>query len=137
MQVSANGELRLYRWRSTVPSREESIVEPKDDFLIEHLISADQKKQDVPYILPLTTVILDDNFFSQRELLAWRYLTSGCFMEDVKSEDKAAAAKGPAIKQRVCTPSHFGVLVPRQHMAANMTMELVQREKIMVKNGEV
>lgn len=137
MQVAANGELRLYRWRSTVPSHEESIVEPKDDFLVEHLTSADQKKQEVPYILPITTVILDDNFFSQRELLAWRYLTSGCIVQEVKPDDKSATAKGPASKQLACTLSHFGVLVPRQHTAANMTMELMQREKIMFKNSQV
>lgn len=135
MQVAANGELRLYKWRSTLPTHEESVVEPKDDFLIEHLTSADQKKQDVPYILPLTTIILDDNFFSQRELLVWRYLTSGCIVQEVKSEDKPGAAKGPAGKQLACTLSHFGVLVPRQHLAANMSMELMRPEKIMVKNS--
>ena len=135
MQVAPNGELRMYKWHSTTPSHEESVVEPKEDFLIEHLISADQKKRDVPYILPLTTIILDDNFFSHRELLAWRYLTSGCVVQEVKPQD--ASASKPAGKDLVCTLSHFGVLVPRQHLAANTTVELLGREKITLKNVQV
>jgi len=121
MQVAQNGQLRLYKWKSTVPTREESIVEPKDEFLVEHLITADQKKKDVPYILPLSTVILDDNFFSHRELLVWRYLASGCVPKD---------------NQLACGPSHFGILVPHQHMAANTVLELLGRDKITVKNTE-
>src|SRR5215471_8665701 len=42
MQVAQNGQLRIYKWKSTVPAREESVVEPKDQFLIEHLTTADQ-----------------------------------------------------------------------------------------------
>lgn len=121
MQIAANGELRVYKWHSTVPAKEESIVEPKEQLLVEHLTEADQKKRDVPYLLPLSTVILDDNFFSHRELLIWRYLASGCVPRD---------------NTLACGPSHFGVLVPRQHMAANTTVELVGRDKITVKNTE-
>jgi hypothetical protein len=121
MRVAGDGKLKLYKWQSTVPDREEAIVEPKEDLLIEHLTGADQKKQDVPYILPLSTVILDDNFFSQRELLVWRYLATGCVPKD---------------SQLACGPSRFGVLVPHQHMAANTTVELIGREKIVVKGVE-
>lgn len=121
MQVSTNGQLRFYKWRSTVPTHEETLVEPKDDFLIEHLTSADQKKKDVPYILPITTVILDDNFFSQRELLVWRYLATGCLVQQ---------------GQRSCIQSHFGILVPHQHLAASTTVELVGRDKTNIKGVE-
>jgi hypothetical protein len=121
MQVASNGELRFYKWRSTVPTHEETIVEPKEDFLIEHLTSSDQKKKDVPYILPTTTVILDDNFFSQRELLVWRYLQTGCTVEG---------------GQRKCLPSHFGILVPHQHLAANTTVELLGWDKTTIKGVE-
>jgi hypothetical protein len=118
MQITPKGELRLYTWKSTGPAKEESTVEPKDEFLIQHLIPADQKKQDIPYILPLSTVILDDNFFSHREVLVWRYLATGCMRKD---------------EQLVCGPSHFGVLVPRQHTSASAVMELVGTEKITVR----
>lgn len=121
MRVGTDGKLKLYKWQATLPAREEATVEPKEDILVEHLTSADQKKQDVPYILPLSTVILDDNFFSQRELLVWRYLATGCMPKD---------------NQLSCGPSHFGVLVPHQHSAANTVVELIGRDKVSVKGVE-
>jgi hypothetical protein len=86
--------------------------------LIQHVTPSDFKKQDIPYILPLATVVLDDNFFSHREILVWRYLATGCLRKNEQLE---------------CGPSHFGVLVPRQHTAASANMELVGTEKIKVK----
>jgi hypothetical protein len=121
MRVGKDGTLKLYKWQSTVPDREESIIEPKDDLLVEHLTAADQRKQDVPYIVPLSTVILDDNFFSHRELLVWRYLATGCVPKD---------------GQLACASSRFGVLVPHQHMAANTTVELLGRDKINLRGAE-
>lgn len=121
MRVGTDGKLKLYKWQATLPEHEEATVEPKEDILVEHLTGADQKKQDVPYILPLSTVVLDDNFFSQRELLVWRYLATGCMPKD---------------NQLSCGPSHFGVLVPHQHAAAHTVVELMGRDKISVKGVE-
>jgi hypothetical protein len=121
MQVTPKGELRSYSWRSNSPTKEESLVEPKEQLLIEHVIPADQKKMDVPHILPLSTVILDDNFFSHRELLVWRYLSTGCV------QDKNGL---------MCGPSHFGILVPRQHLAADAVVDLIGREKTTIKGQE-
>jgi hypothetical protein len=78
MQIKPNGDLRSYTWRSTSPQREENSVEPGDQLLTEHIVPADSKKIDLPHILPPSTIILDDNFFSQREILLWRYLATGC-----------------------------------------------------------
>jgi len=121
MQVGRDGKLSLYKWRSKAPRREESIVEPRDEFLIEHLAAADEKKRDIPYVLPLTTIILDDNFFTQRELLVWRYLATGCLPEG---------------GQLNCAPSKFFFLVPRQHAQGSATVALLGREKITVKGVE-
>ncbi len=121
MRVAPDGSLRLYSWHSTVPLKEESIVEPKDEFLVEHITFADQKKQTVPYVLPLSTVILDDNFFSHREILFWRYLATGCV---------------PQNGQLRCSPTQFGTLVPHQHLSGNATLELMGREKIVVRGVE-
>jgi hypothetical protein len=121
MRVARDGDLRLYRWRSTVPTKEETVVEPKDDLLMEHIIPADQKKIDLPHILPLSTSILDDNFFSHREILAWRYLATSCIDQGGR---------------RACSRGVFGILVPRQHMAGNATVELVGRNVIKVKGVE-
>lgn len=78
MQIKPNGDLRSYNWRSISPQREENSVEPSDQMLTEHIVPADLKKVDLPHILPPSTIILDDNFFSQREILVWRYLATGC-----------------------------------------------------------
>lgn len=122
MEITPKGELRSYSWRATVPQKEESSVEPKEQLLVEHIIPADQKKMDVPHVLPLSTVILDDNFFSQRELLVWRYLRTGCIF---KQNDGL-----------LCGPSHFGILVPHQHTAGEAVMDLIGRDKITVKGQE-
>jgi hypothetical protein len=122
MQVSAKGELRSYSWHSTVPQKEESSVEPKDQLLVEHIIPADQKKLDVQHVLPISTVILDDNFFSQREVLLWWYLATGC-----RRQDNAL----------LCGTGKFVILVPRQHVSGNATLELLSRDKVMVKGVEL
>ncbi len=122
MHVTPKGELRLYTWKSIGPLKEESVVEPKDEFLIQHIIPSDFKKQDIPYILPLSTAVLDDNFFSHRELLVWRYLAMGCKRNNEILE---------------CSPTHFGVLVPRQHTAASVNMQLVGAEKVKIKGVEM
>lgn len=120
LRVGSDGTLKSYRWNSILPTREESVVEPKDEFLTEHVTTAD-KKRDVPYIMPHSTVILDDNFFSQRELLVWRYLATGCLPKD---------------GQLRCGPAHYGILIPHQHAAGTTVVQLVGRDKINVKGEE-
>lgn len=120
MQVNPNGDLRSYTWKSTLPQHEEASVEANDQLLIEHLVPADQKKVDVPHILPVSTVILDDNFFSQREVLMWRYLATACVRKN---------------NQLSCGPGTYGVLVPQQHAAFNATVELKGMDKISVKGA--
>ena len=118
MQFTPQGDLRSYTWHATLPDTEESSVEPKDSLLVEHVIPADLKKIDVPHLLPLNTIILDDNFFSQRELLLWRYMKTFCDA------------------QLACRQGTFAVLVPRQHVSANATIELIGPDKVNV-NGSV
>jgi hypothetical protein len=120
MQVNPNGDLRSYTWRSTLPAHEEASVEPDNQLLVEHLLPADQKKLDFPHILPLSTSILDDNFFSQREVLVWRYLATACKRQN---------------NQLSCGPGTYGVLVPHQHASFNATLELKGMEKVSVKGA--
>src|SRR5258708_5950294 len=122
MRLDHSGNLKYYRWRSTVPTKEETVVEPNEDLLVEHIIPADLKKMDLPHILPLSTSILDDNFFSHREILAWRFIATNC------PPDKDG--------RRSCSPGDFSILVPRQHLAGNARVELVGRNAIKVKGVE-
>ncbi len=122
MRVTPNGELRSYTWHSTVPQVEEASVEPQNDLLIEHLLFADQKKKDVQHMLPSSTAILDNNFFSQREVLLWRYLQTGCVWKEGQG--------------RMCGPSSYAILVPQDHSSANATMNYIGVEKVTVKGIE-
>jgi hypothetical protein len=132
LRVGSDGNIKLYKWRSTLPTKEESTIEPNQELLIEHLTTADQKKRDVPYILPISTVILDDYFFSQRELLIWRYLAAGC----VRVPPPAPGQPVPPDSHLQCGPAHFGILVPHQHAPGGTVVELVGRDKITFKGTE-
>jgi hypothetical protein len=121
MQIAPNGDLHSYIWRGLLPVKEESSVEANDQLLTEHIVGADLKRHDVPHILPISTVILDDNFFSHREILLWRYLLTGCTQKD---------------NRFTCGPSNFGILVPHLHQASNATMEALGRDKVTVKGAE-
>jgi hypothetical protein len=121
MQITPKGDLHSYVWRATLPAKEEASVEPNDQLLIEHIIPADLKKVDIPHVLPLSTVILDDNFFSQREILLWRYLATGC----VPNKDG----------NRTCGTSSFPALVPRQHMSINATLSVIGPDKVTLKGS--
>lgn len=119
MEITPSGDLRSYIWQATSPQKEECVVDLKDQFLIEHITPADQKKLDIQHLLPASTAILDDNFFSQRELLLWRYLATAC------------PKRG---NQLTCRAATFPVLVPQEHVSEDATLELLGQEQVMI-NG--
>ncbi len=119
MMMSANGDLRRYTWNELSPAKAQSVIEPQNDFLIQHVTaSPTDKPLDQPYILPPSTAILDDYFFSQREVLAWRYLGSRC------KPDPNGSCKLPR--------AQFGVLVPRQRTSMLVNLEYIGRETVNV-----
>src|SRR5689334_19133492 len=79
LQLSGTGDLRHYSWNEVSPGKAATTVDPDDNFLRERIMpSPTEKAIDQPFILPASTAILDDYFFSHRELLTWRYLGSNC-----------------------------------------------------------
>lgn len=123
MEIEANGDLHRYEWQEFLPEKAQLTVVPNDEFLIEHISPnpvAKGKLQDLPHLLPHSTIILDDNFFSHREILAWRYLAAGC------RPDGTSLKCSPA-------PAQFGVLIPNQHAASTVSMDYKGREKVMIK----
>ncbi len=124
MQIEPNGDLRRYTWRSESPERSEEVVEPSENFLVEHLTyDGNQKKQDIPFLMPHSTVILDDYFFSQREILVWRYIGSACVV-------------APGDKGCKMDKAQFGALVPRQHVSMAVTVEYAGKEKVTIRGAE-
>ena len=72
-----NGDIRRYEWKELSPEQSESVVLPNDDFLTQKWRPGPQEKEhEQPYLLPLSTTILDDYFFVHREVLAWRFLAA-------------------------------------------------------------
>lgn len=121
LQLSSSGELHRYEWHETSPGKAQAIVEPMDEFLVEHItLDAGAKPQEKPFILPLSTAILDDYFFSHREILLWRYLAQVC--------SNGLASCRPAKTQ-------FGVLIPHQQMSAPVTIEFLGPENVTI-HGE-
>jgi hypothetical protein len=88
--------------------------------LMQHITGITDKTIDQPYILPVSTVILDDYFFSQREVLAWRYLAGSC-----RPDPASGGCKLPR--------AQFGVVVPRQRTSMLVNMEYVGRETVNVR----
>ncbi|MGE5206480.1 MAG: hypothetical protein ACM3PW_12760, partial [Chlamydiota bacterium] len=79
MELTSSGALKRYEWHQMIPEKAEALVTPNDPFLMERLVSAPGAKPvQQPFLAPPTTIILDNNFFAQRELLAWRYMAGGC-----------------------------------------------------------
>ena len=121
LQLTSGGEIRRYEWKEESPGKARSVVIPNDQFLTQKYSAGPQdKEQEQPYLLPVSTNILDDYFFVHREVLAWKYLGSTC-----KSEKGQVQCP---IKQR----AQFGTMNPHQHSSAPASMEFLGREKMMV-----
>ncbi|MCI0351268.1 MAG: hypothetical protein L0Z53_17735 [Acidobacteriales bacterium] len=121
LQTFPNGNLRKYMWRALAPEKAHSVLEPGDQILNQEITVGSQKPQTHPYILPASTIVLDDYIFVHRELLAWRYLGSGCI---------------PGQRQCSLTKAKMGIIVPRQQTPDTVTMEYAGREKLTVRGVE-
>jgi hypothetical protein len=120
--ITSNGQILRYEWSQGTDGS--LTVLPKDEFLIEKITSASfTKPAEQSFLMPNTSVILDNNFFVHREVLAWRYLASDCKQD------------GGAFKcERVA--GDFGVLVPQDRTSLHIRMELVGAEKVNIRGSE-
>lgn len=121
--VTSSGELLRYEWSEA--SAGSLTVLPNNEFLIEKISSAGlSKPAEQSFLMPTTSVILDNNFFIHREVLAWRYLASNC----------KADGSGGWKCQRVA--GDFGVLVPQDRTSLHISLELVGDEKVTIRGTE-
>ena len=124
LKISPAGEMLRYEWHDLSASKAELTVAPKDQFLVEHVSTGPSDKPLVqPFLMPSSTMVLDNNSFVQRELLAWRYLGSACKQEGGKTQCPTAAAQ-------------FGVLVPQERSSMSVSLQVAGREKVKVKGAE-
>jgi hypothetical protein len=122
LQLWPNGNLVRYEWSEK--DQGSAVVEPKDEFLIEHVnLVQPSKSAEQPFILPASTLILDDYFFSQRQVLLWRYLATQC---RPKAGDKGCPL----------TAAQFGVIVPRQQTSVQVSVAYSGQQKTSIKGVE-
>jgi hypothetical protein len=80
LEMNATGGLKKYSWKETKPGDATIVVEPQDEQFLSLRISenASAPPKVTTHALTPVTSILDDNFFSQMQVLAWKYMAAGC-----------------------------------------------------------
>ncbi len=119
LQLTPRGDIMRYDWKeSGGQEKGETSVEPAQQFLMQK-IKANDKYTEQPYLMPSSSAVLDDYFFSHRELLLWRYLASGCL---------------PKQGQQGCElqKAQYGFVVPRQRTSGMATLNYVGRETVQI-----
>lgn len=125
LQLTSSGELQSYEWTEVSPGDSHATVVPSQDFLVEHFSkSVHEKQHEQPFMLPASTSILDDYFFIQREVLAWKYLATTC-----KQENGQIACP---LKQN----AQLGALNPHAQASSPVSIQYSGREKISIRGTE-
>jgi hypothetical protein len=125
LELTPSAELRRYDWKELTPEKVNAVVEPNDAFLIEHVFSApNEKPQNQNFLLPASTLILDDYFFIQREVLAWKFLATAC--------KNQPAGLGCPPNQKV----QLGTLNPHARSSMLVTIEFTGKDKVMLRGAE-
>jgi len=109
LTLAPNGSLSRYEWKQKFPVQNSATIEPKDQFLNMHSV-VDGKVNDLPIFLTSNAVILDDYFFSNREILLWRYLATSCKPHAADSGCDLVRARFPAF-------------IPHRHISVEVYVE--------------
>ena len=124
MQLTGTGELIRYEWHEASPGKTQLEVVPNEQFLMERVTSnPGEKPAEQPFLLPASTVVLDNNFFIHRELLAWRYLAQNCKQDSGKM-------------QCIAGPISFGTIIPQDRTSMRVTLEPVGNERVHVRGAD-
>lgn len=121
MTMATNGNLIRYEWNDLKTAKGKNIVEPSNDFLVEHYATPEGKTGDQPFLMPASSVVLEDAFFSHRELLLWRYFAASCGKAEGKGCEFAK--------------TQFGTIIPRQRISSMVTIEYVGMDQVTVKGA--
>jgi hypothetical protein len=122
LEMTSAGALVRYEWHEANPGKSQLQVVPNNEFLLEKVTqNPGEKPAEQPFLMPNTSVILDNNFLIHREVLAWRYLASSC-------EPGSAPLR--------CGPAEFGVIVPQERLSQRVSVQPVGQEKVMVHGAE-
>jgi hypothetical protein len=125
LELTPSVELRRYEWNELSPEKMNAVVEPNEAFLIEHVfLAGSDKPQDQNFLLPPSTSILDDYFFIQREVLAWKFLATAC-------REQTAGLGCPPNRQ-----VKLGTLNPHARSSMLVTIEFTGKDKVTIRGSE-
>ena len=125
LQLTASGDLRKYEWKEISPGKAQAVILPNDSLLIERSTNNPQDKpEEHPFLLPTSTSVLDDYFFIHREILAWKYLATGCRQD----KGQLACPQNQQVK--------FGAINPHQRSSLLVSMSFTGKEKTSVHSVE-
>ena len=124
LELTGSVNLRHYEWKEIIPEKMQATVDPNDSFLIERFSTGpDGKLHDQNFLLPASTSILDDYFFIQREVLAWKFLASVC------KQQKTGLSCPPNQK------AQFGTLNPHARSSMLVSIEFTGKDKVTVRGS--
>jgi hypothetical protein len=122
LKLGGAGELRRYEFKDISPGSAQAVLEPKDEFIVQHsTLLPNEKPEEHQYILPATTSVLDDFVFIHREVLAWRFLALGCRQKDGQTQCP--------LKQKL----NIGVVIPRSRTSMLVGVEFKGRETVSIR----
>ena len=128
--------LRSCNWRRTVicgstngkksaPGKAQAVIVPNDNLLVERSTNNPQdKEEEHPFLLPLSTSVLDDYFFVHREILVWKYLATGCHQD----KGQVTCPQNQQVK--------FGAINPHQRSSLLVSLAFTGKEKTQVNGVE-
>jgi hypothetical protein len=124
LELLPNGNLRKYVWKETNPTKAQVVVEPQDEafWTLRKTENEGAPSKDASQPVLQGAMVLDDNFFSQRQVLAWRYLATGC---------RSAPEGGLA-----CTPQKLLAFNPHQELVAEVTISVLGTQRLKLASGE-
>lgn len=139
MELTPEGGLKRYLWRETSPGKSQIEIQPDDNaFLVMRVVGDDGAAgKDSTHPLAPTTPILDDNFFSQMQLLAWRYIAASCSPAATGYQCRYQEQKMPILnphqqQSMVTSISYVGL----QKMSYKGAQQEFRAFKFMTENGD-
>ncbi len=124
LQLTPSGELKSYEWKESSPGQAHALIVPKEEFLLGRFSKNPQDKPlEQPFLLPASTSILDDYFYVQREVLAWKYLATSCKQQN-------------GVQCPLKQSTQMGTLNAHTRASAPVSVEFAGREKVNIRGSE-
>lgn len=103
MDFALNGDLKRYSWKENSASKGSVTVEPQSDgYLLTRTQDASMTEpKDSQHPLAPSTAILDDNLYSQLQVIVWKYLAISCGANTTGSGCATAPYKMPVFNPHI------------------------------------